>query len=379
MGLVAYTFLVCELTTGRVVAELPLTDFSGERNLDGDGTLTAKLPLAHLPADVRKDYLEHTDPGRYTIVAERDDQILGEWIIWKRSRANDAQPIGLFGAEVLSYLKHRLLDSRTYRNIEQVSIAEALASFGFGAQGPGDVAVEVGGGVPSGRRRDRVYVFAEASVGQRLAEVSAVLDGFDMTIVNSWVDRAGVRYIRRQFKTYYPRAGLDRSMLFEMPVPGGRGGNLLAFNLDEDATILADQAVAIGSGGEDDTPRLLGIASGTSLVGRGYPWLEVAGSWTDVSVPATINAKARDMLAAARSPILPPTMTVLADGQPGLGDYNLGDRVNVDIAPSYNFPAGYTSRVRILGWTVAPPNEGVETVELVITDADDLPGDGQGE
>lgn len=372
----AYTYFVCELTSGRLVAELPLTEFSGERNLAGDGAMTARLLLADKPAEVARDYLEHTDPGRFTIVAERDEQIVGEWIIWKRSRNNDSTPISLFGNELLSYLKHRQIDTRTFKGADQIAIAETLAAFGFGAQGPGDVVVEVGGGTPSGMRRDRAYLLAEATVGQRLAELGAVLDGFDMTIVSSWVERAGVRYIRRQFRTFYPRAGLDLPFTFDMPAPGGRGGNLLSFALDEDATTLADQALAIGGSGEG-AARLVGRASGTTLVGRGYPWLEVAGSWTDVITQPTIDAKARDLLADARTPILPPTMRVLADGEPALGDYQLGDRVTANVAPSPNFPAGYTGRVRILGWTVSPPREGVETVDLVITDPDDLPGDGE--
>ena len=369
-----YTYFLAELTTGRVVGEVALAGFSGERNLAGDGAISANLHLGALTGPARQDAIDLTAPGRFSIVADRDGMPVGEWVIWKRTRANDSSPVGLFGKEFASYLDRRQVETRSYAQVDQISIAESLVFGALQSQSAGVVTADVGGGALSGVPRDRVYLLGEASVGQRLAELGQVLGGFDYQFTYTWQTLGGVRYIARRFQTSYPRAGFDRPMLFEQASPGQRGGNMLAFSLDEDATGLADQVFTIGASDANEV-RLLGVAQSVALTSQGYPFMQRARSWTDVSVAATINAKARDLLAGSASAVLPPTMVVLADGDPGLGEYQLGDRVRLQVGPSINFPVGYATRVRILGWTVSPPAQGPELVTLTITDADDVPGD----
>lgn len=365
-----YTYFACELTTGRVVSELPLAAFSGERHLKG-GAMSASMALVGRVDG--SDLLAYTTPGKYTIVAERDGVIMGEWIIWKRSRINDFSPVQLFGNEVISYLSHRILANidpgqvspfyqLVYKQTDQAAIANAMAQTGFRGRGlTGAGAVTMNYVTPAtGVRRDRTYLAGEASIGQRLAELGNVIGGFDVTIEAAWSSVGGFRYVARTFTTWYPQAGLIRPFMFDMggTVRAGQAGNALSFSLDEDAIILAGGGWAVGSDAK------LVYAYSDRLASRGYPFLEVAGSYTDITTTDALGDKARAEL--VESAVLPPTLSVLADGEPGIGDYQLGDQVSVNVEPSTNFPGGFQTTVRIIGWTLKPPNEGAEVIDLAI-------------
>lgn len=361
-----YNYLLCEVTTGKVVGDVVPSAFSGQRLLVGAGSMSASIPLSGLSMQACSDLIGLTTPGKYSIVAERDGQPLGEWIIWKRSRTNTFSAISLFGNEMLSYLDHRLTKTVTYTQQDQTSvIAYELAMDGFRRAVAGVITIDTYTSL-SGQLRDRTYLVAEATIGQRLSELGAVIGGFDYTVEISWTVRNGARYIRRIFVTSYPRAGQDRDMIFEMPGPDGSRGNMLAFQMDEDGAVLADEAFAIG-GASVTNPRLIGTATQTTLAAQGFPMLQTVGSWTNVVTQATITDKALELVRNAASAVMPPVMLVYADGEPSIGDYSLGDRVNALLDPSPNFPTGYAGQVRILGWTISPPLAGPETVALTVT------------
>lgn len=368
-----YSFLACELTSGRVIAELPLTAVSAQRHLTG-GQFGADLNLAGRDLERCRDLLYATAPGRTSVAVSRDGKCMGEWRITKRTRGNNYGPIKLQGAEVVSYLDRRLTVAANYAQVDQLTIARTMvrAAVAGGPGGVGAVALSVPI-VTSGVLRDRRYKVAEATVGQRLRELADVNGGFDYTIETQFGSIAGAQGVIRTMQLAYPLAGIVQPFMFEQAAAGRRGGNIAAFAMDEDASALASQFWAIGAG--EDADQVLGTASNLTLTAAGYPYMQGSGSWSSVSVQATIDGYARAGVDLAQIVEVPPTVTVLADGSPALGDYQLGDRCAFNVESSPQFPDGYVTAARILGWTLRPPTAGPEVVDLEITSFTDAPGD----
>lgn len=359
-----WTFYVVEATTGEIVADLPLATFSGECSLVG-GALSASLPIAGLPYARRREFVDLTAPGRYSIAAERNGIVVGEWLIWKRSRANDGSPIKLSGNEIGSVLSHRVMWDWSYAAVEQLSIARDLLIEGFAGAGvtgrPGAIAITVPAITPSGQLRDRAYAKLDGDIGKRLKELSEVDNGFDYLISAT---RSG-QTITRTARFYYPRAGQDLPYVFEMGALDGPAGNVLALSLDEDGTRLLSNAHAVGAVTGDNT--VIGYYQDLSLVTAGWPFLEATRSWSNVTEQGTIDSYAHAYWDDSQTAEQPITIDVLADKFPAFGDYALGDRLAFVVEPSANFPDGYAGTIRVLGWTHNPTGTGPEKLTLSVS------------
>lgn len=352
-----WAYYATELISGQIVVDLPLVDFSGGVTLTG-GPMSAKLPLLDLPADQRQMFLDATIPGRYSILGVRNGVVMGEWIIWQRTRANDLGTVGLAGAEVISFLERRVAQERTYTQIEQLDIAKDLALLGFGASplGNGAVAITVGSYTASGKKRDRTYRAVDGTIAQRLKELGEVIDGFDTYVESVWTGGAAQSpTVTRTVRFAYPRAGSDQNQVLE-------DRNVLSFELAEDARDLASKAYAVGDAG------LVSQYESDTLITTGrLPFLEKTASYTSVSQQATLDSYARSLWDDSQTSALPGSLVVLADAEPGIGDWSLGDIVTVLLEESINFPVGARIDVRVVGWTYKPPRSGPETLALAIT------------
>lgn len=365
-----WQFFAAEITTGNIVYDLPLVEFSGEVSLLGKGSMAAKLPLAHLSLDQAQQLLGITQPGRCSIVAARDSVVRGEWAIWGRARSNDYSQITLSGNEMLSVAEHRLMPALTYTDTEQLDIAKDLVTTAFRGSdwppvGAGAVSHVIAPYVASGQPRDRSWVNLDGTVGQRLKELSEVENGFDVTITPSWRS-AGTSGVTRTVQFFHPRAGTTIDVIFDMAgigvTPGfspfPTGGNILTFRMSEDGTALASRTYSVGK------DAAVGTFHDVNLVTNGYPFYEAVASYTTVSEQGTLDAYAKALWEDSQRLEQPIEGTVLADSEPGLGDFGLGDVATVHLDPTPNFPAGYDGKVRITGWSLKPPASGPEFIVL---------------
>lgn len=369
-----WNFYIADLVSGDIVTDVEFASFQGDRHLI-PGQMQATQSWFPLKPAERADMQEYTTPGKYSVVCERDNVIVGEWIIWSRSRANDFGGVTLGGAEVLSFLDQRVVHTFVATGWDQFEIADELTLGGFGSLNlPGaQLRVNRPTDLLSGVTRDRRYELAESTIGQRLRELSEVIDGFDYYIDSSWATSGARRRVERNLQYSYPRAGIDRGYLLSMGAPRqgiegeglAGGGNILALSVDEDAKQLAQRVYALGAG--QGTGRVLGDRSSRALFDRGFPYMTTTRSWTSVTSQSVINKHADELLKVSQSSELPPTIILAADGDPAFGTYGLGDTMPLQIDPSVNFPTGYSDRIRVLGWSLVPPTSAVETIALQIT------------
>lgn len=353
-----------ETVTGKVITELPLVDVSAQVRLLTAGSFTAKLPLGQF--EDRSDaqaLLDATTPGKCSVVLDLDGQIVGEWVIWKRTSSIGDDSVGLSGLELVSLLDHRLMPGLSWTNTEQLDIASFLAKHGFvGLPLPGfEITAQMTFPpyVPSGVRRDRTYVVVDGSIGTRLRELSQVDNGFDYGVHTAWDAASSLLALVRSFVLVYPRAGVDQLFTFEL------GGNLASAGLDEDAVPLASRSYAVGAT-VNDVP-LIGHVDDLTLTTQGYPLMDVCGSWTTVTDQSTIDGYAAALLKASQSSFLPVSATVFADRDPRFGEYSLGDRVLLVSPPTNVYPSGVRRNVRIVGWDLKPDITTPATIGLVVT------------
>lgn len=362
-----WVWYAVDMSSSTIVSELVLTDFSGEVSLGAAGAMSAKVPLGDMTAAERAAAIQVTEPARFGVLAVRNGLVMGEWIIWKRSRDAGSTSVLISGSETISILDHRIMHQWDYPGWDQLTIAHDLFAWGFNAFG-GSPAVTVPTPAASGVIRDRFYKDIDGFIGTRVRELSQVQNGFEYYLTTT-MSLAGTATVGRTVNYYYPRAGSDTSMVFELAgTETPAGGNVVTTSVDEDGTRLASSVFSTGA--NTGQTALNGYYTDTALVAAGYLYLERITSNSTVVTQSVINAYARGGWDDSQTAFQPNGLVVFADQVPVLGDYRLGDRVGLYIEPTVLFPAGgYTALVRVVGWTLKPGSAGAETVTLTIVEA----------
>lgn len=369
-----WSFYVALQRSGEIVGELELESAEFTRQLLG-GPFRAQVNLGGLPRYHQRDIVELTRPGKYSIIVDNGGRVFGEWLIWTRDRQYGSPFISIAGNEMLSHLDQRLIWTKRYSNVEQLQIAHDLANDGFRddpSQG-GGIAMSYRAFSPSGRTRVRNYEPVEASIGQRLKELSQVINGFDYDIATTWTSISGRRYVNREFVTYYPRKGQPQPFVFDL---GDFGGNGYDLSVAEDAGNYASHSWAIGSE-NPDTGQVRGESrTGDIWIGQGYPFRQRAITRYSVKDQATIDSHAQAFQAVNQVAELPGRLSVLVDGFPTVMDYDTGDTVLVNADPSDSFPDGWGGMMRIQSITIQPNAEAgeYETAGLELAPANSVPG-----
>lgn len=366
-----YAYKAVNWRTGRVVADLPLTAGSFQCHLTG-GRMDASLPLAQLalPASHSdrwapcRDMLGATTPDLNTVLLVRDGKIMGEWMIWTRERSNTKDPVKLGGVQVQSWLEHVAVDGWTKRtNRDALTVAHDLAQLALDRP-PGIDAMTVASVGTSGNVIPTVeYPDGSNYIGKLIDDLADGINGFDWWIDTQWDPDQATPHVKRTIRFGYPRRGRALQAYIDLPrfVPGQSG---IEFSLTEDGTQVATAVYVTGTGEGD-----------TQLVSRGlnsdlfatYPIMDRIDSRADQDQQVLLDAYSAAEAAASRSPDLPTSVTLRADGDLQLGSYEPGDSLLAKAEACANFPDGYQAMVRILGYTMTPPQDGnTETVQVEI-------------
>jgi hypothetical protein len=382
-----YTYLFCDLRTDLVLAELPVQQVEYSTELNGIGTFSGMVPLNADTAPLGP--MAATIPGRTMLYIDRDGVIIWGGIVWTRrplTAANGIYGMQVQAAELPSYWQHRHVNSllstdtavltangsstayvpagqRMYS--DQAWIVWSLLQYaGADITGAGSIGVDTNALVsPTGITRSRTYDPAQRPVIldaiRQLAEADG---GFDWGVEVGW-NSNGTRY--RRWQVYYPRRGRTASAT-GFTFQYGAGGNVAAYDWPEDGTLLANRAIALGSGQGQDV--VVGQAEATDQLASGWPLLENVAKYSDVTEYNAIGAHAQADLYAHSTGTTTPTFTVLADADPVLGSYTVGDSAIFAIDPDGYYPDGYAAELRIVSIKVSVTG-GPETVALTCTGA----------
>lgn len=368
-----YEFRACSLRTGRVLANLPLVSVTAEKRLD-QGRFSGSLWLpSALPNSPDRDErlgqcrvsLSNTTPATTSILVLRDGNIMGEWIIWTRDRTQ--RPVPLTGLEFKSWFDHSVVDGfPTYTNIDQLQLAYQLAL--HAASKPLAPLMTVENPGTSGNVVPKAeYPTGSEYVGKILEDLSDDLNGFDWWIDTTWDTTQDLPTVKRTVRFQNPRRGRTLQARIDVPAqtPGQSG---VAFGLTEDGTRVATTVYMTGTG-EGET-QLVSRGTNNDLL-QSYPPLDYIDSRSSYDVQVLLDAQAQAVAAAARTPELPTTVRVRADGDMQLGTYEPGDFLPLVVEPYELFPDGYRNTIRVLGFTMSPPDGGrTEMVDVEIQSGD---------
>lgn len=388
-----YRYLACDLITGNVRQEIPLTQVQAEHDLNSPGQLTAYMPLAGLVNSdgsqnlaLQQACVDATDPYGSTIAVIRDGTCLGEWRVEQRpTRKNDGSPVQIQGSYITNYFSS-VIPSFT-------SNSGDLPAGGY----PGPLSLPVGPGTdqlqiawdliaqcadpitsttaPSGSRGLTMVMPTRAGSlsgvlitqtdwpGQN-SDVLSMLDTIQQTLPGfDWdIDCALVgQQIIRTLTLSYPMRGVDAGTVVLQPEQGGQGGQIQDFEANDDGSRLATQVIGVGSG----APAITTVSNNTGMV-AGYPLMQQLFSDSSITDPVVLQARTDDAAALAQVAEVPPTLLILADGYPQLGAYSVGDYVTTQIGISANYPYGFSEKWRITGIQINPPVSGTELVTLFV-------------
>lgn len=372
-----WTYLLADLRTNAVTAEIPLAGARPSKKVGAAGSLSGTWALSS-KWDGGDPYTL-TTPARTALYALRDGRPMWGGILWTRRYDSTTSKVDLGCADWWSYFDHRkvlpLLSpnpavgdvaqlATTYAAVDQNTIARNLVALAQTHTG-GNIGIQLDT-TTSNTPRDRTYYGYEMrDVGEALRQLSQVQGGPDVMFdVASNLDSVGrpVRLLRLGTPTL---GQMGSPFVFET------GGNILSYTWPSDGSRMASRTYATGSGME--TGQLIAVSEDTARYNDGWPLLEHDTNYSTVSDPATLTGHAAGDQRAVRLPVVLPTLTVRGDGRnasgkvvgPAIGDYGPGDDARVVIKDPF-FRAGIDTTMRIVSIDIDPGEGGVETATLTM-------------
>ncbi len=337
-------FGVCDIKTGALLAELPLT-ISGELQRVMQQINTGSFTLPVNDRRCPNDWEALTVPYRvWVIVCDDENNILWGGIIESRQRSTKDTLIGLACVSPEDYLDRRFVLDKRFDQVDQTDIVKWMI---------GQVNVMglpfVVDGEASGIRRDREYHADDAaSVYQRLSELSNVINGPEWHVSLEWVDdkRSAVVPVVHVGAPRIGRASDTPQAVFELP------GGLIEASLEERFKVgeFATHVVTLGGGEGEDRP----MSSPQMAVAKenaGWPRCEVRKTYDSVVNKPVLDSHAQSLLASLKDGVRVYSLTQLTDAYPRLGvDWSMGDDVLVDIRTQ---TLTVKQKLRIVGWSIS--------------------------
>ena len=275
--------------------------------------------------------------------------------------------LSLSAATFDSYAHRRLLRTdRTYTQQDQGAIIADLWRW-LQLDPRGDIGV-VAEDQATGVLRDRTYLAADMPyIGKLIEDLGDVEDGPEHTI-DVYLDGMGqrVKYLR-----VANRLGvMDPRVVFQRSVSGG--GRVLQWSDTKDVanggtTFQTRGASPDGNVGEDVPPLLSSVHEDLDLLGQGWPLLDVAADFQDVSDPDTLEGHAAALQAAYAGGERPRGYTVQV-GDTGWSPSRLGDTVRLKLSDHWHTPVVDLAVRPVACKVTAADRNTPETIELIFGD-----------
>jgi len=355
-----YRYLLADLRTNSVLAELPFTGVNFTQQLNSAGTFSGNILLSGLSSSFNA--ADGTIPGRTALYVDRDGVLVWGGIIWSREYNSSSQHLGINAREFESYFeRRRITTTQVFTNTDQLVIARALVTASEVPTG-GDIGVQVGSETSGVNVSRTFYNYELKTVYSALLDLSRSTDGFDFNIEVAY-DGGGVP--AKTLKLSYPKSGTRYSasnpaaLVFEFPA-----GNVVEYSYPEDGSVAANTIYAIGAGSNEG--KLTYTATDATKVAAGWPLLEDSMNYSDITDTTLLTNLATGQVNAVAYP--PTTMKIVAPPyvDPTLGTYKIGDDARIRIIDD-RFPTGLDAIYRIVSLNVTPGEDGPERVTLTLT------------
>lgn len=330
-----------------VVDRLIVDNISYTTELNKPGSAVLSCPVRGLLSTVQ-GRLNDLDsfPSEVWIYADSTLAWAGEVQTWQvQGQTININCVGLLG---YTY-RMGVTSDLTYSAVDQFTIAKGLVDHWQGLN-YGNYGIDTSTVGTSGVTRDRVYLRNELhNIGQRLAELGAVSDGFDMKVDPS----------TRKLVLSYPQSGTDLSASIVFDERNIDDASVAVSVAPGDlVSDVAATSTATDTAGNNTTLYSIRTTAGVqSSYGRSWAGI----SFSDVSAQATLDGHADAYLNARASAMVQPGITVIPRIGADIGGFDVGDTCTY----SYDCGVGVqTLTPRLAKVTVSVDNNGQKRMKL---------------
>jgi len=361
MATTYYRYLLADVLTNQILAELPLTNVNFTQQLNAAGTFTGDLLLSGVNS-AGLNVLNSTIPGRCAVYVDRSGVLVWGGIIWGREYDSANQHLKITAREFESYFeRRRITTTQAYSSVDQLTIAQQLIQAAQ-AVPYGNLGVIIPSNT-SGVTVSQVYYSYELkSYFNALSDLAKNNNGFDFNIKVAY---DGDGNPTKTLQLGYPRLGNTYSSTSaSVPTFILPAGNIVQYNYKEDGSKAVNTVYATGAGSNEG--KLIATGTDATKTGSGWPLLEDATNYSNITDSTLLTGLANGQVLAASYP--PQTLQVVAPpyADPVFGTYNLGDQARVVITDPF-YPSEFDGNFRIIGLNVSPGENGPERVTLTLT------------
>jgi hypothetical protein len=358
-----YRWYGCDLVTGAVLEELPVTPGGPlKRTLGRYETLDLALPIPDVSP--KKDWIGATDPLKTMLVCERreDRRIVWGCMVVARDRGS-SPTASLAGVTVEGYLDRRWVNDHVFSDVDQGAIATAILA-DIAPDGIGYDVVSPNTGV----LRDRQYFADQVHTAYyELQQLMSLLDGPEWTVELEWGDDSHT-WVRKRVRVG-SRIGVATSepaAVFDYP------GSIASYVLREDRSSdkFANQTMALSDGEGASQPKSSRYTDQASL-DAGHPLVQYAETYSGVTQSTTLNAYAQADLRVMKTGANVLTLSAIEKSAPQvISDWDVGHDIGIHVKKSHGHPAGFTAVGRALGWELEVTGEGPAKVTPIMWSED---------
>lgn len=345
--LVARVPVIASTPTLTVVNRLVVETISYTEELNRPGTATLGCPIQSLTSDVKARLVDlAATPSEVWIYADSTLSWAGE----VQTLSIDGQTVQLNCIGLLGYtFRMGVTSDLTYTGIDQFTIGKGLVDH-WQALNYGNYGIDTSTVGTSGVTRDRVYLRNELhNIGQRLAELGAVSNGFDISVNPS----------TRKLVLTNPTAGTDLSASIFLDERNIDSASIAVSIAPGD--LVSDISATGTSTTTSGVNSTLYSARSTSAVQTAYGRSWASQNFDGVSVQATLDGHADALLSARATQLLQPGVTVVPRVGMDVGSFHAGDTV------TYSYDAGLglqAATLRVAKLTVNVDSDGKQRLKV---------------
>jgi hypothetical protein len=361
-----YTYLATDLVTNKVLGELPVNNASLDCQLNKPGNMSSGMHMDDKRIN-NDELLARTTPGKTAFWAYRENQIVWGGVVLTREYQSNGKSLVLTGQTFECYPARRFPRSVLGITTQNLTMGQG-AGINYLIQQLQSIASGNIGILP-------------ANVPLVDTSISFTINGYDLAtsyddIIQSIVTRsAGPDYT---IAWQEDGNGLPQKLLVVgTPIGNPVGqtdltvdypGPVVDYIYNENSSSGNNQWWAVGDG--DGAAAIVGSAGDANAFTSGYPIWEGVNQYSGVTDQATISSHAQSDLFSLDIPLVTHHVDLFGNAFPTFGSYGMGDYVVVNVTDP-RFPGGSTFKVRAIGWTISPPDEGsgTEQVALVFDEA----------
>lgn len=380
----SYRYLVTDLLTTTIIAELPLTNVTWGQALNEAGQFSGEMLLSdsrivsYLGTGATNPIEACTVPGKTGLYVERNGQLIWGGIIWSREYDSGSQKLRLGGKEFDSYFGKRCITSDEVfdEGTDQFTVVKRL--------------VDVVQSVPRGNIG--INTSLVGTCGQGLADILPILEYEHRNLLDVIVDlskqgppfgfdfHVDVAYDifgnpTQNLRLFYPHKSSNYDPesatypMLEFP------GTALSYAFPEDGSSIANIVYAFGPGTNEG--QYISIAYGNN---DGFPVLEDVITYSQIPDPRIVDRLAQSEARVRVVPVTtmsmvwspqPTSMSSSVDASflapvhasgPNFDEFTIGDQFRIRITDA-RFPSGVELSRRLANFDVQVGDDGAELIQ----------------